>query len=70
SFPAEEERRILYVAMTRARQGLYLSWARSRSFRGRTLSGGPSRFLGELEGLVPLAAEGRRIKRDPQFRLF
>jgi uncharacterized protein (TIGR00375 family) len=65
----EEERRILYVAMTRARRGLYLSWARSRDFRGRSLAGGPSRFLGELEQLVPLAAEGR-IKRDPQFRLF
>jgi superfamily I DNA/RNA helicase len=58
------------VAMTRARQGLYLSWARSRNFRGRSLSGGPSRFLGELERLVPLATEGRRIKWDPQFRLF
>ncbi|MDR0449665.1 MAG: ATP-dependent helicase, partial [Treponema sp.] len=66
----EEERRILYVAMTRARQGLYLSWARSRNFRGRNLAGGPSRFLGELEQLVPLAAEGGRKKRDPQFRLF
>jgi superfamily I DNA/RNA helicase len=69
SLPVEEERRILYVAMTRARQGLYLSWARSRNFRGRNLSGGPSRFLTELERSVPLA-EGERVKRDPQLRLF
>ncbi|MDR1637659.1 MAG: UvrD-helicase domain-containing protein, partial [Treponema sp.] len=66
----EEERRILYVAMTRARRGLYLSWARSRNFRGRILAGSPSRFLGELEQLVPLAGEDRRAKHDPQFRLF
>jgi superfamily I DNA/RNA helicase/PHP family Zn ribbon phosphoesterase len=70
SLPIEEERRILYVAMTRARQGLYLSWARSRVFRGRVLSGSPSRFLGELEQLVPQAEEERRVKRDPQLRLF
>jgi uncharacterized protein (TIGR00375 family) len=66
----EEERRLLYVAMTRARQGLYLSWARSRSFRGRSIAGGPSRFLGELEELIPLSEESRQPKRDPQFRLF
>jgi uncharacterized protein (TIGR00375 family) len=70
SLPVEEERRILYVAMTRARQGLYLSWARSRNFRGRSLSGGPSRFLGELERLVPLAEGEGRKKQDPQLRLF
>jgi superfamily I DNA/RNA helicase len=66
----EEERRLLYVAMTRARQGLYLSRARSRNFRGRSLAGPPSRFLAELEQLVPLAEEARSPKRDPQFRLF
>jgi superfamily I DNA/RNA helicase len=56
--------------MTRARQGLYLSCARSRNFHGRSLAGAPSRFLAELEQLVPLAEELRPLKRDPQFRLF
>ncbi|MDH7599410.1 MAG: UvrD-helicase domain-containing protein [Sedimentisphaerales bacterium] len=41
----EEERRLLYVGMTRARQWLYLSWARSRSLFGRMLEPKPSRFL-------------------------
>jgi DNA helicase II / ATP-dependent DNA helicase PcrA len=46
----EEERRLCYVGMTRARQRLYLSWAKyRRRFGGgeqeRTL---PSRFLGEV----------------------
>jgi superfamily I DNA/RNA helicase len=50
-----EEARLLYVAMTRARQGLYLSWARTRMLGGRKLEAGPSRFLAKLEELVPLA---------------
>ncbi|MDR2743533.1 MAG: UvrD-helicase domain-containing protein [Treponema sp.] len=50
-----EEKRLLYVAMTRARRGLYLSWARTRMLGGRKLEGGPSRFLTKLEELVPLA---------------
>jgi superfamily I DNA/RNA helicase/PHP family Zn ribbon phosphoesterase len=66
----EEERRLLYVAMTRARRGLYLSWARSRHYQGRTLKGRPSRFLETLEDLVPPAREERPLKRDPQGRLF
>ncbi|MDR1625619.1 MAG: UvrD-helicase domain-containing protein [Spirochaetia bacterium] len=67
----EEEKRLLYVAMTRARTGLYLSWARSRVFRGRKLELGPSRFLGDLEGLVPLEQETLPPrKKDPQLRLF
>ncbi|MDR1587722.1 MAG: UvrD-helicase domain-containing protein [Treponema sp.] len=66
----EEERRLLYVAMTRARLGLCLSWAKSRVFHGRKLSGAPSRFLGELEKLIPLAEDKRRFRRNEQLRLF
>jgi uncharacterized protein (TIGR00375 family) len=66
----DEERRLLYVAMTRARRGLWLSLARSRSFRGRKLSGQPSRFLAELEDLVPLEAPSRPLKRESQPSLF
>jgi DNA helicase-2/ATP-dependent DNA helicase PcrA len=66
----EEERRLLYVAMTRARRGLWLSWARARTLGGRKLSGNPSRFLVELEELVPPAPEGEALKRDPQLKFF
>jgi superfamily I DNA/RNA helicase len=66
----DEERRLLYVAMTRARRGLWLSMAKSRLFRGRKLNGRPSRFLSDLEDLVPLEAEKRPLKRDPQVSLF
>lgn len=66
----EEERRLLYVAMTRARVGLHLSWARSRLFRGRRLALPPSRFLATIEDLVPMAEAAPRRPMDKQLGLF
>ncbi|MGH3506388.1 MAG: 3'-5' exonuclease, partial [Nocardioidaceae bacterium] len=45
----EEERRLLYVGMTRARDSLAVSWAAARTPGGRG-SRGPSRFLDPLVG--------------------
>ncbi|HET7921655.1 MAG TPA: 3'-5' exonuclease, partial [Gammaproteobacteria bacterium] len=44
----EEERRLCYVGMTRARQELYLSYAETRRLHGVENYGVPSRFLREL----------------------
>nr|WP_089375846.1 UvrD-helicase domain-containing protein [Methylobacillus rhizosphaerae] len=44
----EEERRLMYVAVTRARQRLYLSFAQSRMLHGQVRYGIPSRFLDEI----------------------
>jgi DNA helicase-2/ATP-dependent DNA helicase PcrA len=44
----EEERRLCYVAMTRARKRLLLSRAGLRRFQGTFLPNGPSRFLEEI----------------------
>jgi len=44
----EEERRLCYVGMTRAKQHLYLSHARTRTIFGSTMPGVPSRFLEEV----------------------
>ncbi|MCB9594947.1 MAG: UvrD-helicase domain-containing protein [Sandaracinaceae bacterium] len=45
----EEERRLAYVALTRAEERLLLTWARSRRMFGRDVRYMvPSRFLGEL----------------------
>jgi DNA helicase-2/ATP-dependent DNA helicase PcrA len=44
----EEERRLLYVGMTRARERLHLSWALSRQVFGQRRLGEPSRFLSEV----------------------
>ncbi|MFP3041314.1 UvrD-helicase domain-containing protein [Treponema primitia] len=65
-----EEQRLLYVAMTRARRGLHLSWAASRSFRGRILTQPPSRFLAGLESLIPELKHGMKRERDGQLDLF
>jgi DNA helicase-2/ATP-dependent DNA helicase PcrA len=44
----EEERRLAFVGMTRAKEELYLSHARMREYRGQTLYTVPSMFLNEL----------------------
>lgn len=56
----EEERRLMYVAITRARKRLYLSHSQSRMLHGRTTFNLPSRFLDELpEGALKwLSAKG------------
>jgi DNA helicase-2/ATP-dependent DNA helicase PcrA len=49
----EEERRLMYVAVTRARERLYLSFAQSRMLHGQVRYNLRSRFLEEIpEGLV------------------
>jgi len=44
----EEERRLMYVAITRARQRLYLSFSQTRLLHGQTRYNVKSRFLQEL----------------------
>jgi DNA helicase II / ATP-dependent DNA helicase PcrA len=58
----EEERRLLYVAVTRARERLFLSWAAARGGGGRP-SSQPSRYLsvlGYAAEPVPSHGSGRR----------
>jgi DNA helicase II / ATP-dependent DNA helicase PcrA len=45
----QEERRLLYVGMTRARRILYLTWARSRRIFGGVTSRHKSQFIGEID---------------------
>ena len=52
----EEERRLCYVGLTRAREKLYLSWARTRYRNGRLELSESSRFL---EALPPAVVEER-----------
>jgi len=59
----EEERRLAYVGITRARERLFISHAWSRMLHGTTQYNPPSRFLDEIpEGLVQ-DAEGSRARR-------
>ena len=48
----EEERRLMYVGMTRARQELYLTYATERTLYGGRQHNPPSRFIADLDGAV------------------
>jgi DNA helicase-2/ATP-dependent DNA helicase PcrA len=54
---AEEERRLAYVAVTRARDRLCLTWARARRRGGQLMPGMSSRFL---DAIPPGVSEERR----------
>ncbi|WP_287124773.1 DNA helicase Rep [Chromohalobacter sp.] len=61
----EEERRLAYVGITRARRTLTLTLARQRKAYGELLDCTPSRFLEELPP-DDLEWEGRADKEDPE----
>jgi len=64
----EEERRLLFVGMTRAREQLFLTYTQLRDFRGRRLFSIPSGFLQETEfvsrELPPEHDRGKRAADD------
>ncbi len=66
----EEERRLMYVAITRARRRLYLSYAQSRMLHGQTRYGVASRFLEEVppQLMKRLNAAPMRTWAAPPFR--
>ncbi len=45
----EEERRLFYVAITRAQKHLFISYAKQRKIRNEVIMSLPSRFLSEIE---------------------
>ncbi|MDG2428908.1 MAG: UvrD-helicase domain-containing protein [Acidimicrobiales bacterium] len=56
----EEERRLAYVGITRARERLMLTHAWSRMLHGQTQYNPPSRFLDEIPSDLLIDAEGSR----------
>lgn len=66
----EEERRLAYVGITRARERLYLCHAWSRTLFGSTSYNPPSRFLSEIPGelLHSLEAEGETTRSGSGWR--
>ncbi len=56
----EEERRLMYVALTRAKERLYLTRSKSRYLYGKREPTMRSRFLKELSSVVELPKETRR----------
>ena len=60
----EEERRLCYVGMTRAKERLYLTHAFRRRLMGNSLPGIPSRFLGDIPRELITTPESEREGRQ------
>jgi len=63
----EEERRLLYVGMTRPRSRLFLTYARTRAVGGQLTANPPSRFLEEIPPQLLTVEFG--VGRRPRDRL-
>ncbi|MEI7682688.1 MAG: UvrD-helicase domain-containing protein [Candidatus Saccharibacteria bacterium] len=63
----EEERRLCYVGMTRAREELFLTYASSRLLYGGMQHNPPSRFLSEIDGKVQTAPASSGFSRPNPF---
>ena len=59
----EEERRLMYVGITRAQRTLAVSWTRRRKKGRETVAGLPSRFIAEM------ALDQATVKEDPREKL-
>ena len=59
----EEERRLMYVGITRAQRTLAVSWLRRRKRGRETVAGVPSRFLAEMK------LDEVQTKEDPRERI-
>jgi len=53
-----EERRLLYVALTRAREELHCTWAERRTFGSRSVPRSPSPYLDAIHAAISMLAQG------------
>ena len=60
----EEERRLFYVAITRAEEHCYLSFAKSRFKFGKTEFSSPSRFLKDIDARFLALPQGEQMARQ------
>ena len=63
----EEERRLCYVAITRAKKNLHICHAKQRMIYGRTSAALPSRFLKEIPEDCIVKKGGYRQRQDTDF---
>jgi len=67
----EEERRLFYVAITRAKRRLYLSHCTSRRRMGKEIECEPSPFLDELpQESLTVPADEQPLSREEAERMF
>ncbi len=61
----EEERRLMYVGITRAQKSLNISWCKKRKRAGETTACEPSRFIAELP-IEDVRHFGNPFNQDPE----
>jgi superfamily I DNA/RNA helicase len=70
----EEERRLFYVGMTRAKRALYLTWAQKRMLYGKTQESSTSSFVLDIEEKLKeyetASLKERKKQHDQQLNLF
>ena len=59
----QEERRLMYVGITRAQRTLAVSWLKRRKKGRESVPGAPSRFIAEM------ALDQATVKEDPREKL-
>lgn len=66
-----EERRLMYVGMTRAKRNLYISRAERRQLYGKTLNLPPSRYLREIpqEAVTRSTLAAKKVTKEKQLGL-
>ncbi len=64
----EEERRLCYVAITRAKKELYLSSSRTRMIFGQTRRNPPSSFLAEIDPALLDETQSPELSNGGGFR--
>lgn len=62
----EEERRLFYVAITRAREKLFLSWSQSRYMYGQPQMCLRSTFINEIDPDIISTEGGRKLSESPK----
>lgn len=61
----EEERRLMYVAITRAKETCVITFAKTRFHNGQTRMSSPSRFLSEIDPKYIHAGESAKADDEP-----
>ncbi|HAV11818.1 MAG TPA: ATP-dependent DNA helicase PcrA, partial [Candidatus Moranbacteria bacterium] len=67
----EEERRLMYVGLTRAKEKIYLLFTRQRTLFGSTQVNPPSRFLDDIPEELKMQSEKIKIENNsfsPNFK--
>ena len=64
----EEERRLMYVAITRAKEKLYLTRSKSRFLYGHRQISMPSKFINELAPVLGIKPQARPVYNEYSYR--